>query len=92
MVSQDENGMIKIHKAFVITFVVAMMVLIFAFFKLDEVKKSSNNYTLVNYSRNGDTLAVYKNITDYRFRYPNIIIQIDGTKEYTVKGNFSLYK
>lgn len=92
MIHQDENGMIKIHKSFVIAYLVAMLALVFAFIKLEDAdKKTNSKYVLVSYTHKGDTLAVYRDVTDYRFRYPNVIIKVKG-KEITIRGNYSIYK
>lgn len=89
---QYENGMVKIHKVLVVIYLVAMLLLVFSFIKLEDAdKEKDNKYIVVSYARNGDTLAVYKDVTDYRFRYPNVIIKVKG-KDITIKGNYSIYK
>lgn len=43
----------------------------------EEKRYKGNNYTLVNYTANGDTLAIYNNVKDYRFQQPSIIIRFE---------------
>lgn len=61
----------------------------FAWIDKDSIAK--NNYTLVNYTANGDTLAIYENVKDYRFHQPSIILRFEDGKEIIVSGNYTLF-
>jgi len=76
---------------FIFILIIVAVVSYFIITFREDIIKQDKNYTLVNYTTNGDTIAVYNNIRQYYFMQPSIVIIFEDCSEVVVSGNYTLF-